>query len=75
MGNPQLEPEANNQVDLTLKYTPDKIGLLQINGFYSLVNNYITGKILPPSEQMPLSKDVLGVKQFYNAGNAQIYWI
>ncbi len=72
LGNPQLKPEANNQVDLTLKYTNEKIGLLQVNGFYSLVNDYITGKILPPSVQKPLSKDVLGVKQFYNAGNAQL---
>jgi len=72
LGNPKLKPEANNQVDLTLKYTNPKIGLLQVNGFYSLVNNYITGKILPPSVQKPLSKDVLGVKQFYNAGNARL---
>jgi len=72
LGNPQLKPEANNQIDLTLKYTNDKVGLLQVNGFYSLVNDYITGKILPPSVQKPLSKDVLGVKQFYNAGNAQL---
>jgi len=71
LGNPQLKPEANNQLDITLKYVNDKAGLFQLNGFYSLVNEYITGKILPPSEQKPLSKDVLGVKQFYNAGNAQ----
>lgn len=71
LGNPQLKPEANNQLDVTLKYVNDKSGMFQLNGFYSLVNNYITGKILPPSEQKPLSKDVLGVKQFYNAGNAQ----
>jgi iron complex outermembrane receptor protein len=72
LGNPKLKPEANNQVDLTLKYMNPKIGLLQVNGFYSLVNDYITGKILPPSVQKPLSKDVLGVKQFYNAGNARL---
>lgn len=72
LGNPQLKPEANNQIDLTLKYLNKNTGMFQLNGFYSLVNNFITGKILPPSEQKPLSKDVLGVKQFYNAGNAQL---
>ncbi|MEZ5082567.1 MAG: TonB-dependent receptor [Bacteroidales bacterium] len=72
LGDPQLEPEANNQVDLTFKYSNPGLGQLQVNGFYSLVNNFITGKRLPPSIQKPLSKDVLGVKQFYNAGNAQL---
>ncbi len=71
LGDPNLKPETNNQVDLTFKYKNEKIGLLQVNGFYSLVNNYITGKLLPPSEQKPLTNGVLGVKQFYNAGNAQ----
>lgn len=72
LGNPQLEPEANNQLDITLKYLNDKAGMFQLNGFYSLLNNYITGEIIPPSIQKPLSKDVLGVKQFQNAGNAQV---
>jgi len=72
LGDPRLKPEANNQADLTLKYINEKIGLLQVNGFYSLVNNYITGERLPPSVQKPLSKDVIGVKQFYNAGNARL---
>lgn len=71
LGDPSLKPETNNQVDLTFKYKDEKIGILQLNGFYSLVNDYITGKLLPPSEQKPLTNGVLGVKQFYNAGNAQ----
>jgi len=72
LGDPQLEPEANNQVDLTIKYKGDVYGLAQFNVFYSLINNYITGKLVPPSEQKPLTKDVLGVKQFYNGGNARL---
>jgi len=71
LGNPKLDPEINNQADLTLKYSNEKYGLLQVNGFYSLVNDYITGKRLAPSQQKPLSKDVLGVKQFYNAGTTR----
>jgi iron complex outermembrane receptor protein len=72
LGNPQLEPETNNEIDLTLKYKDDKRGYLQINGFYSRLDNYITGRRLPPALQKPLSADVLGVKQFYNAGNAKL---
>ncbi len=72
LGNPQLKPETNNQVDITLKYNDEKYGLLQINGFYSLINNYITGKRLPPVEQKPLTKGVLGVKRFENSGNARM---
>ncbi len=71
LGNPQLKPEANNQTDLTLKYNDDKKGVFQFNIFYSLVNNYIIGKRLAPAEQRPLSKGVIGVKQFVNGGNAR----
>ena len=71
LGNPQLKPEANNQTDLTLKYNDDRKGAFQFNVFYSLVNNYIIGKRLSPAEQRPLSKGVIGVKQFVNGGNAR----
>lgn len=73
LGNPQLNPEANNQADLTFKYRGNKLGKMQVNGFYSLINDFIAGKRLPPVVQKPLTKDVLGVKQFYNAGNARLY--
>ncbi len=72
LGNPQLKPETNNQADLTFKYNSDRIGLLQINGFYAIVNNFITGKQLPPSEQKPLTTGVEGVKQFTNSGNGKM---
>ena len=72
LGNPELDPEANNQADLTFKFVHRKYGLLQVNGFYSLVNNYIMGKRIPETVQQPLTADVLGVKQFYNAGNARL---
>jgi iron complex outermembrane receptor protein len=71
LGDPQLKPETNNQVDLTLKYKNEKYGMIQLNGFYSLVNNFISGKRIPPSQQKPLTNGVIGVKQFYNAGNAR----
>lgn len=72
LGNPKLKPEINNQADLTFKYDSEKNGLLQLNGFYSLVNNYITGKLLPPAEQKPLTVGVEGVKQFSNSGNGRL---
>ena len=72
LGDPQLNPEANNQVDITFKYSHERMGDFQLNGFYSLINDFITGRRLPPAVQKPLSKDVLGVKQFYNAGNARL---
>ncbi len=72
LGSPQLEPEVNNQVDLTVKFRSKRAGLLQVNGFYALVNDYITGERLPPAEQKPLSADVLGVRQFVNSGNARL---
>lgn len=67
LGDPQISPEENHQVDITFNYHQANMGRMKLNGFYSVVRNYITGKRLPPSEQMPLSKDVIGVKKFYNA--------
>ncbi|NOX46138.1 MAG: TonB-dependent receptor [Chlorobi bacterium] len=71
LGNPRLKPETNNQTDLTLKYANDKTGAFQFNVFYALVNDFIIGKRLPPAEQRPSSKGVVGVKQFVNGGNAR----
>ncbi|MCD4736000.1 MAG: TonB-dependent receptor, partial [Bacteroidales bacterium] len=72
LGDPKIKPEANNQADLTLKYLNNNFGYFEITGFFSYVNNYISGKIIPPSVQKPLSTDVLGVKQFHNAGDAKL---
>lgn len=70
IGNPQLKPEINNEADITLKYNNEKIGNFELNGFYSYVQDYILGVRLPSSVQMPLSMNVLGVKQFENVSNA-----
>ena len=70
LGNPALLPEKNLEVDLTLRMKEHDFGSLELNGFYSIVTDYITGKIIPPAQQKPLSKDVIGVKQFYNADKA-----
>jgi iron complex outermembrane recepter protein len=70
LGNPTLLPETNNEVDLTLKYSCEKLGGIEINAFYAIVNNYITSRLVPPSVQKPLSSTVMGVKEFYNAEQA-----
>jgi iron complex outermembrane receptor protein len=69
LGNPQLKPESNNQADLRLNYTPMEAGSFSLNLFFSYVNNYIAGVLLPETVVKPQSKGVLGVKQFENIGN------
>jgi iron complex outermembrane receptor protein len=72
LGNPQLKPENNNQADLGLTYQANRAGLVSLNLFYSYVNNYISGVLLPETVVKPQSKGVLGVKQFDNIG---IVWL
>lgn len=66
LGNPQLKPEQNYQIDLGLNYDLPEIGSFSANGFFSLVHNYILGKILPPSVIKPSTQGAPGVKQFAN---------
>ena len=73
LGNPSLKPEINNQIELNMTYNNDVLGKISVTGFYSFVQNYITGEILPPTQQRPLSQGVLGVKQFYNADKAFLH--
>jgi iron complex outermembrane receptor protein len=73
IGNPDLEPETNNEFDLVVKYHQDKIGSFELNGFYSILQDYIGGVYLPPAEQKPLMNKVLGVKRFENLGGAKMY--
>jgi iron complex outermembrane receptor protein len=70
LGNPRLEPEVNYQSDITLKYVHPGWGSLLLNGFFSYVENYINGTRLPPALIMPLSSNVIGVKQFQNTRGA-----
>ena len=66
LGNPQLKPEQNYQIDLSLDYYMPDVGSFTANGFFSLVHNYILGKIIPPSVIKPSTQGVIGVKQFSN---------
>jgi iron complex outermembrane receptor protein len=70
LGNPQLKPETNNEVDLTFKYADGKLGNIYINGFYSYVKDYISAELLPSSVITPGTLGAPGVKQFVNVDNA-----
>jgi len=66
IGNPLLKPETNYQSDMIITYHHDIIGKFYLNGFYSCVFDFISGKKLPPSVAMPSTQGALGVKQFTN---------
>lgn len=70
LGNPQLKPETNNELDLTLKYADVKLGNIYVNGFYSYVKDYISAVMLPSSVIMPATLGAPGVKQFVNVDHA-----
>ena len=70
LGNPQLKPETNNEVDLTVKYSDLKLGSMYVNGFYSYVKDYISAEMLPSAVIMPATLGAPGVKQFVNVDNA-----
>ncbi len=66
LGNPQLKPEANNEVDLSAKLTFPGAGTIEGGFFFSYVTDYITAQLVPESVAKPQTKGVYGVKQFYN---------
>ena len=70
LGNPQLKPETNNEVDLTFKYADPQLGNTYVNGFYSYVQDYISAVMLPSSVIMPATIGAPGVKQFVNVDKA-----
>jgi len=72
LGNPQLKPEVNNELDLGYRFNENKIGSIEASIFYSYVTNYITGELVPPSEMKPQTKGVLGVKKFINIDKAYL---
>ncbi len=71
LGNPQLKPEKNHQVDLSFTMLFRDVGSITTSGFFSLVTDYIIGKALPPSVIKPSTQGSPGVKQFTN--EAMVY--
>jgi iron complex outermembrane receptor protein len=72
LGNPQLKPEVNYQSDLGFTFQKSTVGLLKVGAFYSWINDYIAGVLLPESEVKPQTKGVLGVKEFNNIGDVHL---
>jgi len=70
LGNPALKPEANHEIDLMVQYTTPLGCKIETALFFSLVQDYITGILLPVSEVKPATKGVYGVKQFENIPKA-----
>ena len=62
-GNPQLKPEANNQLDLIAGYEKGKTRL-RFNAFYSLATNYIYSVLNPNIPKRNMMS--LGVRQYVN---------
>ena len=73
LGNPKLIPEKNYEVDFTLKFENQNPGTFEINGFYSYVKDFISTKLIPPSQIKPQTKDVAGVKQFCNIDYVNLF--
>ncbi len=72
LGNPQLKPETNNEIDLNYQINYKRAGTINASLFYSYVTNYISAKPVPPSQIRPATPGVLGVKQFVNIRDARL---
>lgn len=72
LGNPQLKPEKNHQVDISAEYTHEILGRFSGGIFFSLMTDYIIGEVLPPSVIKPSSQGVSGVKQYNNIDYAYL---
>ena len=67
IGNPMLNAEVNNQIDLSFNRVDDN-WWFGLNGYYSIVENYINSEIVKkPQPGIP------GVKKFINIDEANIY--
>ena len=72
LGNPQLKPEVNYEADFGYRFMQKTAGALHISVFYSIVENYILGELVPPSQVPPQTRGVLGVKKFINIDRARL---
>lgn len=72
LGNPQLKPETNNELDIGYRLSKAKLGQFQLSGFFSYITDYIYGEEVPPSVVKPQTPGVLGVKTFVNIDRAYL---
>lgn len=67
IGNPQLKPESNTQFDLMVQYKKEGT-LMQVAGYASRVDNYISSVILAGVK--PMVSSAPGVRRFINLDQA-----
>ncbi|QIA07996.1 TonB-dependent receptor domain-containing protein [Draconibacterium halophilum] len=67
LGNPDLDPEINNQLDLVFRYQTEKTNL-NINVFTSVLRDYISSEIR--EDLQPAMNTSPGVRQFVNIKKA-----
>lgn len=70
IGNPNLKPELNHQIDLAVKTNISQKIKIGLNLFASQLSSYIGASYISPSILMPASQGALGVKQFHNFDKA-----
>lgn len=69
LGNPDLDPEINNQLDLVFNYKTNKTNI-SVNVFTSVLRDYISSEIR--EDLQPAMKTAPGVRQFINIEKALI---
>ena len=68
LGNPQLSPEVNNQIDLTFNWTIDHLSSLNVDVYAAYLQDYISSQIDPSlTPRLPMSP---GVRQYVNIDEA-----
>lgn len=72
LGNPELKPEVNYQLDITATYSGDQLHFFS-NLFRADIRDFISGQLLPPAVARPQSMGAPGVKQFQNISQAVFY--
>lgn len=70
VGNPQLDPETNHQVDMMFNYSNSLI-TMETSLFYSYITDYISAELR--SDLNPKQMGAHGVKQFMNVEEAALY--
>ncbi len=63
VGNTQLKPEANNQIDFLLRYQTEK-SLIQVNFYSAMINQFITTVVDPNLK--PVIASSPGVRKYIN---------
>ncbi|WP_320112984.1 TonB-dependent receptor domain-containing protein [Draconibacterium orientale] len=67
LGNPDLDPEINNQLDLVFRYQTEKTNI-NLNVFTSVLRDYISSEIR--EDLQPAMSTSSGVRQFVNIKKA-----